>query len=176
MSKIFENIHISSLNDKTYVINENKDGKLKKYVIKTPIMKMPFGVEKYQDKYIINLEFTDKTTDVMKHFYNLLTDIDNYFRSLQGINVDGKFITLKDKSYYSCIKKRPNDYDPLLRTNIKKNKNIIITEIKGRDGGPITLFDLKPNNQIIAFLEINSLWINDDKYGLYYNIKRISLS
>lgn len=175
MSKIFENIQISSINDKTFTINENKNGKLKKYVIKTPIMKIPFGVETYQGKYILNLEFTNKNKDDhVKLFHDLINNIDDYFRTLKGIQVDDRLLDLsKNKNYYTCVKNRPNEFDPLLRTNIKKNKNIIITEIVDKNNDPKTLFDLKPNNQIVAFIEISNLWIHDDMYGLYFNVKKI---
>lgn len=135
----------------------------KKLSFTTPIVNIPFGLEKYQKKYYINMEFTNvKTNNYIYNFMATIQTIDNYFRNLQSINN----IDLTKLKYYSCFKERPEQYDPMLRTMVKCNVEI-------ESDYPNTIFDIEKGTFINCIIEIDNLWIYDDTYGLQWVIKKI---
>jgi hypothetical protein len=160
------NIRKSMQNDNMYQILDKYNQKLS---FTSPYIRIPFGLEKYKkDKMCLNLEFTNyKTNNTIHNFMATIKTIDTFFQDLKTINN----IDLTTKKYISCFKERPDEYDPLLRTNIKITKRQMHIEIVS--DFPNTVFDLENNQTIKTELEIDNLWIYDDKYGLNWIVKKI---
>ena len=55
----------------------------------------------------------------------IIKSIDNYFKNITQIGDRD----VSDLEYFSNVKERPGDYDPLLRTNIKKKGKNVLTKI-----------------------------------------------
>ena len=152
-------------NRKNYSLYEFKDGVNRVITIKLTGMKIPFGVEKYGYKELINFEFLnkDKYNNSLNN-YNKIKQIDSYFRGLKDFN---------DKYYKSCIKER-DDYDPLLRVHLKKRGKNILTTIQSKNNTPVSVYELK-NALCCIELELQSLWTTDDSFGLLFCVKNIKL-
>lgn len=161
---MFKKMEIVKINDKLYNMYDKDGDKKRKYIIKSPQIYLPFGIEKYNNKYVINMEIRNSD-----EFSELLYKIDNYFRGIESICGDD----IGDREYYSNIKKRDKYDTILLRGNLKKGKNVIITEIKDSENNILSINDIKPGDKVEMYLEVNSIWLNDKQYGIYYEIKRI---
>ena len=137
-----------------------KDGsRYKKIKLISPILSLPFGREVYNHKNILNIEFTDKEkSNEVYNFFSRIREIDNIFRKMI-YNKECKIIQdIENKSFYPTLRYR-NNFDPLMRTYIKNNcsfidgdNSISINELKGKSGNLI--------------IELNSMWITKDSYGL----------
>lgn len=147
-------LNISKINKKYYNITyENKQ-----INIKNLICHIPFGIEKFNDKILLNIELLDSNEN-----NNILSKID----SIQNIIIN-KFSNL---GLISCIKKSKLGY--LLRTHFlkstecyilkKNNEKIIIDECN------LNLSDCEID------LTLKGIWINDNNFGLYFVINSIKV-
>jgi|AntRauTorckE6833_2_1112554.scaffolds.fasta_scaffold25759_3 hypothetical protein len=180
-NKNFYNINLNR-NRNNYKISFGKSiFNNEKLILKSPIMSVPFGVEKYLSKLILNLEFTNKDkNNEMNNFYATLKQIDNFMYRLSWdeelINESGVSIQfVKDiykKQYVSCIRNR-NKYDSLFRTHIRKTKNSQTTEFyRIEDNNRIYLLNDEIHKQAGEFeIELDFVWITKDSYGLTWYIK-----
>tara|TARA_Y100000589_G_C26868527_1_gene512947 strand:+ start:154 stop:678 length:525 start_codon:yes stop_codon:yes gene_type:complete len=128
-----------------------------KFIVKTPIMTIPFGLEKQYNDYILKLQFNgvkSNTDSKMVDFYNVICNIEkNHIEYLQNSD-----------EYISQIK-RMDDFDDLLIVKIKKKYNKIITNFKNNEDENISIFDLKKKMKVQCILELNQIWkTNTNKY------------
>lgn len=161
---MFKKMEIVKVSNNIYNIYNKEDDKRKKYIIKTPELYTPFGLEKYNDKYILNMEI-EKGSE----FSRLLVNIDNFFMNIESVNSDN----IGERDYYMSLKSREKYNSSLLRTQLKQSKNIITTDIKDIDNNILSINDIKSGDKLILYIEISRLWLNDKSYGLNYDIKQI---
>ncbi len=172
---MFEDLHLKRVDDKTYSIHQIVDQKLQKYAFETPVVLTPFAVEKYKGKLILNLEMIDYINDKeMNQFYHHMIEMDKFFAELDLIENDDHDThdtNLKSKRYTSIIRQR-GKYPPQLRTHLKKGKNMVITKYyEGKEEKSI--FDIEKGQKIKCILEIGSIWIYNNSYGLVISVQRI---
>jgi hypothetical protein len=147
-------LNISKINKKYYNITYENE----QINIKNLICHIPFGIEKFNDKILLNIELLDSNEN-----NNILSKID----SIQNIIIN-KFPNL---GLISCIKKSKLGY--LLRTHFlkstecyilkKNNEKIIIDECN------LNLSDCEID------LTLKGIWINDNNFGLYFVINSIKV-
>jgi len=172
---LFDIIFIKQRNNyRLYINNNNNNSRI---ILRTPLMNIPFGVEKYKYKDILNLEFSNVNTNKMYNFLTAIKQIDNFFINIMTNDIKYKIKNklpynllenIKGKSYVSCIKYRKN-FDSLFRTHLRKTKNNIKSIFKDTDDRLLNIMDLKTNNGNFN-IELESLWISNDSYGIIYYI------
>lgn len=148
--------------------------------LKTPLVCCPFGIEKWLNKEIVNIEFSnlngDNKDNMIHNFWAQIQQIDKFFISLKYDNFAKNLYNvvpkdlldiIKDKTYVSCIRPRGNKFNPLLRTHIKKTKSKIETVFFDNDDkkNSINPYDVKGKYGQFT-IELASLWINNDVYGV----------
>lgn len=171
----FDNVNMYDMylksEKKNYRILFNKE----KLLMKTPIMRVPFGIEKYNDNEIVNLEFRNLKNNYVHNFYSKIKQIDYIFENIHKKEVYQKFSKelpfgfldeIRNKTYLSSIKNR-DEYEPLLRTYLKKSFKVKSNTLF------LTKYCLKSLN-VIAFVELATLWINDTNYGLSYYLAEVN--
>lgn len=134
--------------------------------IKMEGIKIPFGIEKYKYKHIINLELINyKKNNKMYNLLNQLLIFDKFLRSPETLCLSQDILNkLKGKQYISCLKQSKNN--PLLRVHIKtKGKTMQSTFYK--NGNKILPSDIK-NMICDSIIYINSLWITQTNYGVVF--------
>lgn len=164
------NIYFQKSKNNFKIFKKSGD-KLEKIRLISPTVLIPFGIEKYKNKEIINIEFTDlHKSNEMYNFYTNIKQLDNYINKLSYDNELKKKLNnnyfnneiincVNNKTYISCIKERPNNFNPLLRVHIKKNKIISTNNI------PLDTTKIK-NKLCIVDIEVDSLWFTSTGYGL----------
>lgn len=186
MDKVLKNIKYVPIKKKSHGIYHNN----KKIVFNTPPMLIPFGIEEYNDKMIMNLEFINYEKGMMKRFYDDIVKLDNYFKKINTIENHENIIKLENKEYKSMVKIR-NNFPPHLRVHLKKNKNMIITKFYSNEkehrkyetinkqghnnyyGKPLSYMDIKKGDKCIAEIELTSIWNHEKSYGLLFSVKKI---
>jgi hypothetical protein len=139
-------------------------------------MNIPFGVEKYNYKDILNLEFGIKNGDNNIHnFYVNMANIDDFFKKLscdkqhiEKVKIPFNILhKIMGKTYVPSVRKRYN-FDPLLRVYVKKNLKFI-----NKDGSIISNIKSKTGTFTIV---LDSLWISKYKYGIIWSIVEANIS
>ena len=117
---------------------------------------IPFGLEEYNDKYVLNFEIGKN-----KEFNNLVLKLESEINNL----LENSF-NLK-----SVLSKRDN-YDILCKGHIIKNRNKIITKfIKNKN--ELSIFSLEKGKSYNLEIEISGIWIYKSNAGYYINIINI---
>jgi hypothetical protein len=171
----FKNIYLKKVSNKNYVIFDGEDT-LHKYIITTPKLLLPFGVEYYKGKMIINTELYGKPAGEYKIFHQTLQKIEKYFMN----NIDkliGKYNS-SDIYYHSFLKQRGDESSDklriLVRTHVKKQGRMIQTKCYD-DNEEIILYDVKKGSYVKMELELGNIWIHNDKFGVTLYINKIKL-
>jgi hypothetical protein len=150
-------------------------------LFKTPKMRIPFGLEKYLHKEILNLEFSNLNEDnnEMYNFFTQIKQIDRFMQKLQWNEyIQNNMVTnipknllesIKDKKYMSCIKYRPNKFDNLLRVHIKKRGHTISTTFVNTDNEKILTDEIKERSGNFI-LEMAFIWVSKDNYGITWYV------
>jgi hypothetical protein len=127
----------------------NKDNK--KIYFNTPLMYVPFGIEKEYNNYIIKLQFKglkNNTNPEMQNFYNSIIHFENEIMNIKNI----------DKNIFKSQITSKNNYDDLLV--IKINKKFYNIDIVNQKSEIRNIFDIKKKSEIECKLHINNLWDN----------------
>jgi len=187
---IFSQFFFKKIRGNNYNIFNGNIFKHKQIGMKTPILTSPFGIEKYLNKHIINIEFTNlKENNDVYNFYAKIQQIDDFFKKIKWnkniLNLVNNKIPqelinkIQNKNYISCIRQRAN-FDPLLRVHLLEKKNVYITKFHTSSGSNIAnnLFHFnntneKKVNKIIGefIITFGNLWITDSSYGLTLFLK-----
>ena len=136
------------------VIKDNND--YKNLVINLKDCIIPFGLEEYNGKYILNFEIGKN-----KEFNDLILKLESEINNL----LENSF------SIKSVLSKRDN-YDILCKGHIKKNRNKIITKFI-KDKNELSIFSLEKGKSYNLELEISGIWIYKNNAGYYINIINI---
>ena len=153
------NLNLTKINDKLYKLNNLKKLKFKNILV-------PFKISKFSNNYYLNIEISqnDKINSEILDFYKKI-ELEVY--KLDKIDD----INLKDFEYYSNIK--TNSYNnnnlDLLRLHIKKSKNGIITKYN-KNNNELTIFDIQPQQYYNCEIDINSIWLKNNRYGIIINL------
>jgi hypothetical protein len=155
-------------NKKFISIIDNLNGKIIKFKLENIFL--PFGVELYNDKYIINLEF-EKTNNIHNNYISIINALEknilnNNFET--EINVNSCII---NKKFLTSIKDSKLGY--ILRTHLIKTSEIFILKKNGEK----FYLDKENLKGVISDIEISlkGIWINDEAYGFYWNIDTIQI-
>ena len=122
----------------------------------------PFGIEKYNNKDILNLELVNDS-NINNNLISLIKEIDNYFSELHITNTN-----FTDLNYMSPIK------------NISENKIQIRThvsnklKIKTKKDSPYNI--VIKNNRFQIELEFSSIWVYNMNYGIVLTVNVIDMN
>jgi hypothetical protein len=170
---------------KIYLVPEKKGGyrvtyNMSKLKLITPAIYIPFGVENFNGKDILNLEVQKKTNDGI-NFINTMNTFDRIYHQfsdksiidennkLPFVNIPQFFPKeMSGKSYVTFFK--PSSLGRIVRTHLGKNTEIY----KIIDGAkiPVSFSELKGKNAICE-IELNNLWIYGVTYGLVWGVSKI---
>jgi len=154
-----ENINSDMLNiyhvsKKYYNITYNNE----QIRINNLICHIPFGIEKYNDKILLNIELLD--TNENNNILSKISSIEN--------NIIKKFTNL---GLLSCVKKSKLGH--LLRTHFLKSTECYILK-KNNEKMIIDESNLNLADSEID-LTLKGIWTNDNNYGLYFVINSIKV-
>ena len=131
----------------------------KSLIIKTPMIKIPFGVEKVYNNQIVKLELPKD-----KVFSELITNIEKRFCEILEIDeINSQIIKSKKPMFGDLLITKIVRYKDQLKIDIDRNNEIeVVSNIKKGDKG-------------IATLEIDKLWKYDGKYTYKIKLKHLAL-
>jgi hypothetical protein len=138
-----------------YNINDNMG---KQIIINNLNGHLPFGVEKFNDKILLNIELldTNENNNIISIIESIEKNISNKFPNI-GLNC--------------CVKKSKLGH--IIRTHILKNTECYILK-KNQEKMLIDQINLKLSDAEIN-LTIKGIWTNDNNYGLYIVVNSIKV-
>jgi hypothetical protein len=143
------------IKNKTF-INVLSDNKKIKFMLNNIVI--PFGVEVYNQKEIVNIEIQPKNNES----YNYISIIESIENKVKNSNID----IFKNKNLISSIK--DSKYGKILRTHLISDPSIYI---KSKTDSKINLMktNLK-NSESNVNISLKGIWIKDDSFGLYWSL------
>jgi hypothetical protein len=132
---------------------------------------LPFGVESFNNKYILNLEL-ESTSNTHNNYISTLLSLEKKILEKKynsEINIES---VLVNKKFVSSIK--DSKLGNILRTHITDSTKIFILK-KDSSKMDIDKENLKgtTTNLIIS---LKGLWVNDDTYGFYWNVNSVQIT
>jgi len=133
--------------------------------IRTPPVKIPFGLEESYGKKVLKLQLQGyKTDDNMKLFYQIIRNIEQ--RNMVELGVDN--------TIYKSALYQKGDYPPLLTVKLEERYGKMMCELEKNQTDPLkTLYDLQRNDRIILDLEFERIWDYKGKCGCIIKAHKI---
>jgi hypothetical protein len=176
---ILENINVKNLtfiktktkskNNISYIITNNS----KKIQIELKNISIPFGIEYFNGKTIVNIEINP---NIDNYQYNLYSIISGFELNIQNINFENnKNFSLKNdinnKGYYPNI--RESKFGYIVRCYINSSLNIWTTDTL-ENKMFLSIENIK-NTISNVKLELGILWINENNFGIIWYLKDIEI-
>ena len=171
---------------KNYTVYHSNKYKNEQIVFKTPIMKLPFGVEKYGNKDVLNAEFTNRqSNNIMFNFWtemsqfekfieNLSCDEETVINYLNANRFGGELVKqINGKPFTNCVRTRPEPYNPHFRLHVRHNVDMFR---KTGDGSKqiMSSTDIKGKAAILT-VQLGSLWVTASSYGLVWYVNSVQV-
>ena len=147
----------------------------------TPNMFIPFGLESYQKKAIVNIEFP-KNDNFSNNFLGDIQQIDKFFLGLKSesfrefyrLQIPKDLIdNIEKKLYVSCLRQK-DGFQPMLRTHAKTKGVSIQSVFYDSSQNVVPIGEIKKRYAKLT-LEIGPIWYTNTSYGivLYLNGGRL---
>lgn len=133
--------------------------------IRTPPVKIPFGLEESYGKKILKLQLQNyQTDDNMKTFYEIVRNIET--RNMIEFGVDNNI-------YKSALYQK-GDYPPLLTVKIEERYGKMMCDLQPDKDDPLkTIYNLQRNEKLILDIEFERIWDYKGKCGCIIKAKKI---
>lgn len=134
-------------------------------IIQSPIMFIPFSLSKFNEfNNYIDISFVNKDKDNdIKLFLDFINQINKYFKNKKKY---------KKLQFRSSLKEQIDIFPERLRLNFNTKNNIMIFD---EDKHNIDISYLKPKSYGKFLIQLSSIWIRNNEYGLIWNIVQVKL-
>lgn len=150
-------ILVSNEKNNFYKLFVNENGKNKPIRINIESVNLPFGLEDFNNKVIINFELDDSKS--CKEYEKLVKLIEkNITNLIEKDDVDVKSVLYEKE-----------DRPTLCRAYIKKNRNKIITIYKINEKD-VSIYDITKNEKYNIEIELSGIWKYNNTAGIFLNI------
>ena len=132
---------------------------------------LPFGVESFNNKYILNLEF-ESSSNLHNNYISTLSTFEKKILEKKyetEINIESLLI---NKKFLSSIK--DSKLGKIVRAHISDSTNVFILK-KDSSKMNIDKENLKGTSTNIE-LTLKGLWVNDNSYGFYWNVNSVQIT
>lgn len=159
-----ENIRFVKSNNHYIVSYNNSKNENKLLLFKTPILYLPFGIEKQFNNYILKLQLKknkDNTGD-LSMFLTFIKNIEKLIEKKFNKNVKSQIV-------FHDI------FDPIIITKILHTSKLIKTTIK-QNHSYFNFFNLKKKMSLQTEILIDKIWIQETQIIYKLKLKTINIS
>lgn len=150
---------------KNYGIVNKKNERI---VISINNVYIPFGIERYNDRDLINIELNPQKNNQHYNLNVILSEFEKELKNTENLKDNYVLRDIEQKNFHSNIKQ--NNQNFLIRTHIFGTPDIY-TNINGKK---FPIIDIKKKHANME-IELLTLWITDDNYGILFNIKSVEI-
>lgn len=126
--------------------------------LETPILYIPFGIEKFYNAYSLNLQLRE-----CQEFETFIESLEKHLIEL--LKVDSNKLT-------SQLRKN-NKHDTLIYTKILNKNDKILCEVKSKEGEHLNIFQMGKGIECRAKLLIDKVWYIKGKYTYKLKVKEL---
>lgn len=171
-------LKFKKLKEKTTVKNFLiTDFENKKYSIILEDVAIPFGVETYEKKNILNIEIDGKKNNKHYNYFAIISGFESEFIDQKNIKYEKLSREIEGKGYYPNIKESKGGH--MIRCHIL-NTPEVFQMVSGRDK---TIKNIKDRRSMLDItkikanveLELGTVWVNDNNYGFLWYVKTIEI-
>lgn len=153
-----------TLNFKKNYIIFNDIGK--RVSLKLNKVNLPFGIESYNGKSILNIQIIPESSNEHYNLYSAIAGLEKQFSKIEKF-VDKKITDdIDEKGYYPNM--RDDRVGNIIRTYIFTQPNVFSSL------GKMTLADTKKVKANVE-IELGSIWITENNYGILWYVKSIEI-
>jgi len=136
----------------------------KEFVIQAPIMIAPFGISQFGQNKYIDLSFVNIDNDEsIKTFYDSVCVINQFI--LKHMRYKEKYYK---KDFVNSVKKSDGIYPKRIRLSLDKE-----CKVYNNYNQEIDVKQIKPRALLKTLINISHVWINNGKFGIFWNILQI---
>lgn len=171
-------IKFKKLKEKTNVTNYlMTDFENKKPTIILENIDIPFGVETYEKKHILNIEINIKKNNQQYNYFAIISHFEKELADQNNIKYDKLLRDIKGKGYYPNMRESKGGY--IIRSHIF-NTPEVFTMVSGKDKSIKNIKDKRSMLDVTKIkgnieLELGTFWVNDNNYGYLWYVKRIEI-
>ena len=138
-----------------------------KIEITTPVMVLPFGIDK-SNGFQMKLQFTDyKNNKEMKDFHDYINHLE--FKQMEHIGLTDEDLHLYNTQIYQDKKEK---YDPLLSVKIPFIKNKFNVEVYN-DDYMLNILNINKFSKLKCDIYIDKIWKYNEKYICKWKVSKI---
>ena len=156
MNNFIDNLIVDKEKKGSYLLGIQDNNQIKDIIIETPIVRTPFGIEDYNNKQIINIEFSNKDHD--NDVFNFYNTVKSYEKAILDTVVVDDY-NLDNLDYVTSIR-QSGKFDPMIRVNLTNNSEIPL------NGCP-------KNTKLKAQIRLKKIWVWKERWGLYWDVLSI---
>jgi hypothetical protein len=173
-----QNLKFKKIKEKTDVTNfliTDFENKKKSIILENVII--PFGVETYEKKNILNIEIEPKKNNSHYNYYAVISNFESELTKPENIKYEKLSREVTNKGYYPNIRESKGGY--IIRSHVFTTPEVF-TMVSGRDKTIKNLKDKRTMLDIVRTranieLELGTVWVNDNNYGFLWYVKRIEI-
>jgi len=141
------------------------------FIVTTPVMICPFGINNYNNNFKICLQFSNYTEDpVMKSFYDFIQRCEYKQMELLGLNED------ESDLFLSQIKHdKHGKYDPNLEVKLPFNYNRFQCDIYSDNSSTINIMNISKFCKLQCDIYLDKIWKYNENYISKWKVKMIHL-
>lgn len=154
------------------IIDKNK----KRPSIYLNSVNIPFGPEKYNNKYILNIEINPSKSNIHYNYKAIISGFEAEFGKKENFHYEKLLKDIEGKGYYPNL--RDSKEGVIIRSYIFTEPEVF-SMMSGKDK---TIkfknkLSLKDANKVVANvkLELGQLWINENNYGIIWYVREIEV-
>ena len=148
--------------DSNYLIKYKKNNTLIPLEIESPLLYLPFGIDKQYNNYYLKLQLRPFTDNHLKLFLKTIESLESSLRILTKKKI---------KSQISIS----NIYDPIITTKVLSLKNKIQTQVT-KDNQHYNFYSIKKGTYLKVYIIVDRLWkLNEDEFTYKLKLKKIML-
>lgn len=161
-------IYVNTPNQKTY--------------FELPVLRAPFGLSSFTDQnsgnvsYSLDVSLEDQATVAkIRAIEALVLDhVTKNSEELLGRKYSPEII--KEALFKSCIREsKDGKYAPTLKLKVMHTDGVYAVKTYGPNKEPADLGELQKGQRVRTIIDINQVWIIDNKFGLSLRLKQVML-
>lgn len=171
-------LKFKKLKEKTVVTNylitnfENK-----KYTIVLEDVDIPFGVETYEKKHILNIEINQKKNNKHYNYFAAISGFESTLTDSKNVKYEKLARDIEGKGYYPNIRESKGGH--IIRCHIFTTPSVF-QMVSGKDKYIKNIKDKRSMLDVEKVkanveLELGTFWVNDNNYGYLWYVKTIEI-
>jgi len=138
---------------------------------------IPFGVETYEKKNIVNIEIVPKRNNLQYNYYAIISHFEKEMTDKNNFKYEKLSRDIENKGYYPNMRESKQGY--ILRTHIF-NTPEVFSMVSGKNKN---IKDIKDKRSLLDIggvranveIELGTLWVTENNYGYLWYIKKIEI-